>query len=45
MKITTQLFNVTQGLFRFALEATRAEDAPNPSDFEEMDEEVIISHL
>lgn len=29
-----------QGLLRFAMEATKAEDAPNASEFQPMDEEV-----
>lgn len=29
-----------QGLLRFAMEATRAEDAPNASEFQPVDEEV-----
>lgn len=32
-----------QGLLRFAMEATRAEDAPHNADFQPMDDEVGIS--
>lgn len=31
-----------QGLLRFAMEATKSEDAPNASNFEPMDEEVRL---
>lgn len=31
-----------QGLLRFAMEATKAEDAPHESEFQAMDEEVSI---
>lgn len=31
-----------QGLLRFAMEATKAEDAPNATEFQPMDEEVGI---
>lgn len=34
-----------QGLLRFAMEATKAEDAPYNSEFQPMDEEVCVQLL